>query len=57
MAALFPTYKGSWAMATLDGAGGRTIVGAISTGTHDGDFHLPPIDDARLLAWTPVCAE
>ncbi|MBT2667299.1 hypothetical protein J7J00_17610 [Bacillus sp. ISL-4] len=39
-------YLGPWAMSTLGGAGGQTIVGAISTGTHGGDVHLPPIADA-----------
>jgi hypothetical protein len=39
-------YKGPWAMETLGGAGGQTIVGAISTGTHGGDVHLSPIADA-----------
>jgi hypothetical protein len=39
-------YDGPWAMQTLGGAGGQTIVGAFSTGTHGGDVHLPPIADA-----------
>lgn len=38
--------RGPWAMPTLGGAGGQTIVGAFSTGTHGGDQHLPPIADA-----------
>lgn len=38
--------KGPWAMPTLGGAGGQTIVGAFSTGTHGGDQHQPPIADA-----------
>ena len=38
-------YTGPWAMATLGGAGGQTIVGAFSTGTHGGDVGLPPIAD------------
>ncbi|MEE3950089.1 hypothetical protein [Bacillus wiedmannii] len=46
MAAVFPEYKGPWAMETLGGAGGQTIAGAISTGTHGGDINLPPIADA-----------
>ncbi len=41
-----PNYLGPWAMPTLGGAGGQTIVGAFSTGTHGGDVHLPPIADA-----------
>jgi len=39
-------YMGPWAMATLGGAGGQTVVGAFSTGTHGGDVHLAPIADA-----------
>lgn len=41
-----PEYAGPWAMQTLGGAGGQTITGAFSTGTHGGDVHLPPIADA-----------
>jgi hypothetical protein len=39
-------YEGPWAMPTLSGAGGQTIAGAFSTGTHGGDVELPPIADA-----------
>lgn len=39
-------YLGSWAFETLGGAGGQTIVGALTTGTHGGDFDLPPICDS-----------
>jgi hypothetical protein len=39
-------FGGSWAFHTLGGAGGQTVVGALSTGTHGGDFNLPPIADA-----------
>lgn len=39
-------YRGSWAFHTLGGAGGQTVVGALSTGTHGGDFDRPPIADA-----------
>ncbi len=39
-------YRGPWAMATLGGAGGQTVAGAFSTGTHGADVHLPPIADA-----------
>lgn len=46
LAGVLPDYNGPWAMATLGGAGGQTIVGAISTGTHGGDVHVPPIADA-----------
>jgi hypothetical protein len=38
-------YDGPWAMGTLGGAGGQTIMGAISTGTHGGDVQHPPIAD------------
>lgn len=41
-----PQYAGPWAMETLGGAGGQTIAGAFSTGTHGGDVHLQPIADA-----------
>lgn len=39
-------YGGPWAFATLGGAGGQTIVGALSTGTHGGDLDRPPIADS-----------
>jgi len=39
-------YAGPWAFATLGGAGGQTVVGALSTGTHGGDFDRPPLADA-----------
>lgn len=42
----FRNYRGPWAMQTLGGAGGQTIVGALTTGTHGGDVLLPPIADA-----------
>jgi hypothetical protein len=38
-------FSGPWAFATLGGAGGQTVFGAITTGTHGGDFKLPPIAD------------
>jgi hypothetical protein len=41
-----PGYAGPWAFHTLGGAGGQTIVGALSTGTHGGDFDRPPVADA-----------
>ncbi|HMG52822.1 MAG TPA: hypothetical protein VK601_05065, partial [Kofleriaceae bacterium] len=39
-------FLGSWGFATLGGAGGQTVVGALSTGTHGGDFERAPIADA-----------
>lgn len=42
------SYGGSWAFETLGGAGGQTVVGAFNTGTHGGDFTLPPIADSVL---------
>lgn len=42
-----PNHKGlRWALPTMGGAGGQTIVGAFSTSTHGGDQNLPPIADA-----------
>ncbi len=40
------SYTQSWAFQTLGGAGGQTVVGAFNTGTHGGDFTLPPIADS-----------
>lgn len=42
------SYLGSWGFHTLGGAGGQTVFGALTTGTHGGDFRLPPIADAVL---------
>lgn len=42
------SYLGSWGFHTLGGAGGQTVLGALATGTHGGDFRLPPIADAVL---------
>jgi hypothetical protein len=39
-------YRGPWAMATLGGAGGQTVAGAISTGTHGADVRFTAIADA-----------
>jgi hypothetical protein len=39
-------YDGPWAFATLGGAGGQTVFGALTTGTHGGDFRQRPISDA-----------
>jgi FAD/FMN-containing dehydrogenase len=43
-----PTHPGvqsRLALATMGGASGQTILGAISTGTHGGDHALPPLAD------------
>ena len=40
------TYLGPWALETLGGAGGQTVFGALTTGTHGGDFRFPPIADS-----------
>ncbi len=37
---------GPWGIPTLGGAGGQTVFGALTTGTHGGDIELPPIADA-----------
>ncbi len=34
-----------WALPTMGGASGQTVAGAIGTGTHGGDFELPPMAD------------
>lgn len=39
-------FTGPWGCATLGGAGGQTVVGALTTGTHGGDFDRPPIADS-----------
>lgn len=41
-------FAGPWALSTMGGAGGQTVVGALTTGTHGGDFKLPPIADSVL---------
>jgi hypothetical protein len=38
-------FAGPWGFGTLGGAGGQTVIGALTTGTHGGDFRLPPIAD------------
>ncbi|MEP7143661.1 MAG: hypothetical protein ABI707_12355 [Ferruginibacter sp.] len=43
-----PDYFGSWAFETLGGAAGQTVFGALTTGTHGGDFRFPPIADSVL---------
>ena len=42
------SYLGPWAFHTLGGAGGQTVFGALTTGTHGGDFRMPPIADAVM---------
>ncbi len=42
------SFEGSWGFSTLGGAGGQTVVGALSTGTHGGDFDRPPLADALV---------
>src|SRR5262245_64421654 len=39
-------FKGPWALETLGNAGGQTIVGALTTGTHGGDFRLQAVADS-----------
>lgn len=39
-------YDGPWGFATLGGAGGQTVFGALTTGTHGGDFRQRPISDS-----------
>ena len=42
------SYLGPWGFQTLGGAGGQTVFGALTTGTHGGDFRMPPIADAVM---------
>ncbi|MGY1631902.1 hypothetical protein ACI784_09385 [Geodermatophilus sp. SYSU D01186] len=35
-----------WALPTMGGSSGQTLAGAIATGTHGMDAHLPPLADA-----------
>lgn len=43
-------YYGSWGFRTLGSAGGQTVFGALTTGTHGGDFDAPPMaDDVAAL--------
>jgi hypothetical protein len=39
-------FMGSWAFKTLGGAGGQTVFGALTTGTHGGDIDFPPVADS-----------
>lgn len=41
-------YLGPWGFRTLGSAGGQTVFGALNTGTHGGDFDLPPIADSVM---------
>ena len=41
-------YDGPWAFTTLGGAGGQTVFGALTTGTHGGDYRQRPISDNVL---------
>src|SRR5690606_13736079 len=41
-----PGERGRWALDTVGGASGQTIVGAIATGTHGSDFDAPPMADS-----------
>ncbi|MEU1973450.1 hypothetical protein ABZ477_17480 [Microbacterium sp. NPDC019599] len=41
-----PTYLGPWGFRTLGGAGGQTVFGALTTGTHGGDFRTGPIAES-----------
>jgi hypothetical protein len=40
-----PGSRGRWALPTMGGASGQTFAGLIATGSHGGDFNLPPIAD------------
>ena len=40
-----PCYLGPWALPTMGGAGGQTIVGVASTATHGGDVNAGAISD------------
>jgi hypothetical protein len=49
LSSLNPNYLLTpWAFRTLGGAGGQTVLGALSTGTHGGDFDRPPLADAVM---------
>ena len=41
----WPCYLGPWALETMGGAGGQTIVGVASTATHGGDIQSAAIGD------------
>jgi hypothetical protein len=40
------SYRGPWAFRTLGDSGGQTVWGALTTGTHGGDWREPPIADS-----------
>lgn len=42
------SYLGPWAFRTLGNSGGQTVFGALTTGTHGGDFRTPPIADSVM---------
>jgi hypothetical protein len=42
------SYLGPWGFPTLGGAGGQTVYGALTTGTHGGDFRQGPIADSVM---------
>jgi hypothetical protein len=42
------SYRGPWAPRTLGNSGGQTVFGALTTGTHGGDFRIPPIADSVM---------
>lgn len=39
-------FDGPWGFPTLGGAGGQTVFGALTTGTHGGDYRQRPISDS-----------
>ena len=41
-----PQFGGPHGFNTLGSAGGQTVVGALTTGTHGGDFDRPPVADS-----------
>jgi hypothetical protein len=45
LAGQHPVLGGRWALATMGGASGQTLAGAISTGTHGSDVQLQPMAD------------
>lgn len=42
------SYLGPWGFRTLGGAGGQTVFGALTTGTHGGDFRTGPIAESVI---------
>ena len=39
-------YDGPWALETMGGAAGQTLFGALTTGTHGGDYLQRPVSDS-----------